>query len=238
MQSVRHPKSQLPNKRQKAVSDASKRAIQADYKVWAACNKLVGGKAIGDAAHLTIVELVALISWRGGKVSPDKRKKEHKNELVQEWERLRPSHEELLARAGATPPPAGQQSAPSRSRRAQQQALSCDEDEDEDEDDDAGEGEWEEAEDDSDSADENGGEGDNIEEEEEEEEEEKEEEEEEEEEEENEFEIECILEQRGKGRHLKYLVKWKGYDDTTWESRTCLQNAAALDEWEAQSKWK
>ncbi|KAL3904421.1 MAG: hypothetical protein SGPRY_011289 [Prymnesium sp.] len=73
---------------------------------------------------------------------------------------------------------------------------------------------------------ENGGEGDNI------------EEEEKEEEEEDEFEIECILEQRGKGRHLKDLVKWKGYDDTTWDSRTCLQNATALDEWEAQSKWK
>uniref|UniRef100_A0AC34F410 Chromo domain-containing protein n=1 Tax=Panagrolaimus sp. ES5 TaxID=591445 RepID=A0AC34F410_9BILA len=35
-----------------------------------------------------------------------------------------------------------------------------------------------------------------------------------------EFEVEKILDKKGSGRSLQYLVKWKGYDETTWEPAT------------------
>jgi len=47
---------------------------------------------------------------------------------------------------------------------------------------------------------------------------------------EDKYEVEEILKRKGKGRNVKYLVKWKGYDETesTWETPTSLKNAQEL----------
>ncbi|KAL3923511.1 MAG: hypothetical protein SGPRY_004195 [Prymnesium sp.] len=47
-------------KRQKAISDANKRAITADKRVQQACSKLMG-KAAGESNHLSLADLVVLI---------------------------------------------------------------------------------------------------------------------------------------------------------------------------------
>ena len=43
-----------------------------------------------------------------------------------------------------------------------------------------------------------------------------------------EFKVESILDSRWKGRHLEYLVHWKGYsdEDRTWEPKSNLANAS------------
>ena len=43
-----------------------------------------------------------------------------------------------------------------------------------------------------------------------------------------EFEVETIIDSRWKGRHLEYLVHWKGYsdEDRTWEPKGNLANAS------------
>ena len=42
-----------------------------------------------------------------------------------------------------------------------------------------------------------------------------------------EFEVETIIDSQWKGRHLEYLVHWKGYseEDCTWEPKGNLSNA-------------
>lgn len=60
-----------------AVSDARNRVIQADYKLWAACKKLLSSTPTADAIHPAIVAGVPLIGWCGGNVPPDKRKLLH-----------------------------------------------------------------------------------------------------------------------------------------------------------------
>ena len=46
---------------------------------------------------------------------------------------------------------------------------------------------------------------------------------------EEEYEVECIVDSRYKGKHLEYLVHWKGWSDSdrTWEPVSNLGNAAA-----------
>ena len=41
---------------------------------------------------------------------------------------------------------------------------------------------------------------------------------------EEDYEVESILDQRGSGRALKYLLKWKGWpaEDSTWEPKSAL----------------
>ena len=60
------------------------------------------------------------------------------------------------------------------------------------------------------------------------------------EEEEEEYEVEKIIEKRGSGKSLTYLVKWKGYDsdsDLTWEKPKNLATAKdAVREFEALVK--
>ena len=48
---------------------------------------------------------------------------------------------------------------------------------------------------------------------------------------EEEYVIERILEEAGKGGKLKYLVKWQGYDEQTWEPAANLAKTEALAEW-------
>ena len=209
------------SKRQRALSVARRRSMLADEKVRAACKKLLGCGGAGGAKHLSIQDLRALIIWRGGKL-PASLKKENRDEILHAWERVKATREELQAKADA-PGNVGQQQQDGRAGVADDASDDDDEndmevDEDEDEEvttaeaDDNNSGEdMEDAEGEVDVE----GEG-----------------EDDDEDEDEEFEIECILAQRGSGRHLKYLVKWKGYDDQTWESKVSLQNAAALDEWE------
>ena len=68
----------------------------------------------------------------------------------------------------------------------------------------------------------------------------KEEEEEEEEEEEgdddDEYTVEYISEHKGEGKKRLYLVHWEGYDETTWEPASNLENNVALDEYIASLK--
>lgn len=49
---------------------------------------------------------------------------------------------------------------------------------------------------------------------------------------EEEYEVEQIEEERNQGRGKKYLVKWKGYTELTWEPRSHLMETAALEKWE------
>ena len=58
-------------------------------------------------------------------------------------------------------------------------------------------------------------------------------------EEEEEYVIKCILEQRGYGRGVEYLVEWQGYDgETTWESASTLKETVALEDWKKKRKQK
>ena len=51
--------------------------------------------------------------------------------------------------------------------------------------------------------------------------------------EDEEYEVEEILEERfirrGRGRKRQFLVKWRGYQNPTWESAEALEESAALD---------
>lgn len=54
-----------------------------------------------------------------------------------------------------------------------------------------------------------------------------------------EYEVERIVEHVGAGKTVKYLVKWKGYEDkeSTWEPKSNLEHAAdLLREYEAAAK--
>ena len=54
---------------------------------------------------------------------------------------------------------------------------------------------------------------------------------------EEDYEVESILDQRGAGRALEYLVKWKGWpaEDSTWEPKSALADCPdVLKEWAAQ----
>jgi len=52
-------------------------------------------------------------------------------------------------------------------------------------------------------------------------------------EEDNVYEVDMILENRKKGRQTEYLVKWKGYPDTTWETLDKFNDTECIDEyWE------
>jgi len=48
-------------------------------------------------------------------------------------------------------------------------------------------------------------------------------------EEDNTYEVEEILRHRRKGRHTEFLVKWKGYTDTTWETEDNFYNTECID---------
>ena len=51
--------------------------------------------------------------------------------------------------------------------------------------------------------------------------------------EDNEYEVEEILEHRKKGRQTEYLVKWKGYTETSWETIDKFNDAECIDDyWE------
>lgn len=53
------------------------------------------------------------------------------------------------------------------------------------------------------------------------------------------YDIECILDQKkapGRGSRLRYLVKWVGYGQPTWEPESSLENTIALLDWEAKVK--
>ena len=56
---------------------------------------------------------------------------------------------------------------------------------------------------------------------------------------EDEYEIEKILNEktiRGRGSpRKKFLVKWTGYAQPTWEPEDALKDTAALDAWEAET---
>ena len=41
---------------------------------------------------------------------------------------------------------------------------------------------------------------------------------------------------KGKGKTLKYLVKWEGYREETWEPKAFLANNEVLAEWLAAQK--
>lgn len=45
------------------------------------------------------------------------------------------------------------------------------------------------------------------------------------------YEIEEILEHRGKGRQREYLVKWKGFDETTWQGIKSFDTTECIDEY-------
>jgi hypothetical protein len=52
-------------------------------------------------------------------------------------------------------------------------------------------------------------------------------------EEDNIYEVDVILEHRKKGRQTEYLVKWKGYPDTTWETLDKFNDTGCIDDyWE------
>jgi len=44
------------------------------------------------------------------------------------------------------------------------------------------------------------------------------------------YEVEKILEARTKGKRTQFLVKWKGYEETTWEPMSNLRSAALKKE--------
>lgn len=52
-----------------------------------------------------------------------------------------------------------------------------------------------------------------------------------------EYEVEAILDQKtGRGGKQKYLVKWKGYLEPTWEPYSFVKDLSALDTWEANQE--
>jgi len=49
----------------------------------------------------------------------------------------------------------------------------------------------------------------------------------------NEYEVEEILDHRKKGRQTEFLVKWKGYPDTSWETIDKFNDTECIDDyWE------
>ncbi|GAA5918690.1 hypothetical protein JCM5296_000410 [Sporobolomyces johnsonii] len=50
----------------------------------------------------------------------------------------------------------------------------------------------------------------------------------------DEFEIEAIVDEKGRGRTKRYLVKWRGYPESenSWEPQANVEDTAALDAWE------
>jgi transposase InsO family protein len=56
---------------------------------------------------------------------------------------------------------------------------------------------------------------------------------------EHEYEVEAILRQKkapGRGNKQRYLVKWKGYKQPTWEPYSFVKDLQALDTWEASRR--
>ncbi|GAA5985154.1 hypothetical protein JCM11641_005468 [Rhodosporidiobolus odoratus] len=53
---------------------------------------------------------------------------------------------------------------------------------------------------------------------------------------EKEYVVEAILDEKGKGRGRKYLVRWEGYPDSdnTWEAAANVEDTEALDIWEGR----
>ncbi|SGY81038.1 BQ5605_C009g05444 [Microbotryum silenes-dioicae] len=51
-----------------------------------------------------------------------------------------------------------------------------------------------------------------------------------------EWEVDRIVDEKGKGKRKRYLVKWKGWadSDNTWEPRAHLEETIALEEWERE----
>ncbi|KDE02917.1 hypothetical protein MVLG_06563 [Microbotryum lychnidis-dioicae p1A1 Lamole] len=51
-----------------------------------------------------------------------------------------------------------------------------------------------------------------------------------------EWEVDRIVDEQGKGKRKRYLVKWKGWadSDNTWEPRAHLEETIALEEWEKE----
>ncbi|KAG6874894.1 hypothetical protein C0993_011758 [Termitomyces sp. T159_Od127] len=52
--------------------------------------------------------------------------------------------------------------------------------------------------------------------------------------------IDCIIDERRRGRGLQYLVRWRGYgpDHDEWKSGKEMDDTMALDEWEAKKASK
>jgi hypothetical protein len=55
---------------------------------------------------------------------------------------------------------------------------------------------------------------------------------------EEEFEVEAIVDEKGKGRGLRYLVKWRGYPDTDngWEPLANVKGTEALKRWKERER--
>ena len=179
---------QLHKKEQAAYNQKERQA----ERVRVACAHLVGGRAQGDAAHLSIADLVALVRWKGGEV-PANTKKENKSELVDAWNALKVGMEVIRAEAATTATTTNAtrtNSAATKNPKTPNVSYSEgseDEDEDEDEDD--------------------GGNDDDC------------SDKEESEDEEDMWNVERIVGERRKGNKLEYQVEWEGEDwkgQLTW----------------------
>ncbi|GEM07631.1 transposase [Rhodotorula toruloides] len=55
---------------------------------------------------------------------------------------------------------------------------------------------------------------------------------------EDEFEVETIVDEKGEGRRLRYLVKWRGYPDTEkgWEPLANVKDTEALKRWKGRER--
>uniref|UniRef100_A0AC35EWF1 Histone H1 n=1 Tax=Panagrolaimus sp. PS1159 TaxID=55785 RepID=A0AC35EWF1_9BILA len=42
------------------------------------------------------------------------------------------------------------------------------------------------------------------------------------------FNVEKVLNKKGKGKNVKYLIKWEGFDETTWEPKSNCNNCSEL----------
>jgi histone H1/5 len=42
------------------------------------------------------------------------------------------------------------------------------------------------------------------------------------------FNVEKVLNKKGKGKNVKYLIKWEGFDETTWEPESNCKNCSEL----------
>uniref|UniRef100_A0A914QN11 Chromo domain-containing protein n=1 Tax=Panagrolaimus davidi TaxID=227884 RepID=A0A914QN11_9BILA len=48
------------------------------------------------------------------------------------------------------------------------------------------------------------------------------------------FNVEKVLNKKGKGKNVKYLIKWEGFDETTWEPESnCNGCSELIQEFEA-----